>query len=69
MSPIDQNIVIPKNNRSSEKIPDHNRQYHRQHNSLYYQPQPAVQNQHQQYRHDIIIQQDSYKNDYDREKG
>ena len=69
MSPIGQNIVIPKTNRFIEKIPDHNWQYRGQHDSSYYQPQPAIHNQRQQYRHDRIIQQTSSINDYDRYKG
>ena len=32
MSPIGQNIVIPKTNRFSEKRPDHNWKYRGQHN-------------------------------------
>ena len=69
MSLIGQNIVIPNTNSFSEKIPDHNRQNRRQHDSLYYQSQPAVQNHRLQYCNDIIIQQASYKNDYDKDKG
>ena len=44
MSPIVQNIVIPKKNRFSEKRPDHNWKYRGKHYSLYYQPQPAMYN-------------------------
>ena len=61
VSPIGQNIVIPNTNRFSEKIQDHNRKNCRQHDSSYYQPQPAVQNHHQQYRNGRRIQQASYK--------
>ena len=68
MSPIGQNIVIPKTNRFIEKIPDHNWQYRGQHDSSYYQPQPAIHSPRQQYRHDRIIHQDYPKNDCDREK-
>ena len=69
MSHIGQNIVIPNTNRFSEKRPDNNRQNCRQHDSSYYQPQPAVHNHRQQYRNDRIIEQASYKNDYDMYKG
>ena len=69
MSHIGQNIVIPNTNDFSKKILDHNWQNCRQQDSLYYQPQPAVQNHYQQYLNDKIIQQASYKNDYDRYKG
>ena len=69
MSPIGQNIVIPNTNRFSEKIPDHNRKNCRQHDSLYYQPQPVVQNHRQQHSCDRIFQQDSYENNYDMNKG
>ena len=68
MSPIGQNIVIPKTNRFSEKRPDHNQQSRGQHNFLYYQPKPYLHNHIQQYRCDIIIQQSSYKDNYDRDK-
>ena len=61
VSPICQNIVIPKTNRFSEKGPDHNRQSCRQHDFLYYQPQPSIHNHSQQYPHYIIVQQASLK--------
>ena len=66
---IGQNIVIPKTNYFSEKIPDNNWQPCEHHNSSYYQTQHAIQNYCQQYLHDRRIQQDYSKNDYDREKG
>ena len=69
VSPIVQNTVIPNTIFFIEKRSDHNRQTCRQHNYLYYQPQSAVQNHRQQYSHDRIIQQDSYKNHYYRDKG
>ena len=65
VSPIVQNIVISNKNRFSEKIPDHNWQNFRQHDSLYYQPKPALKNHRQQYLNDRRIQQASSKNDYD----
>ena len=58
MSPIVQNIVIPKTNHSIEKIPDQNWKYCGQHDYSYYQPQPDIHNHRQQYRHDRKIQQD-----------
>ena len=36
------NIVIPQTHRSSEIKQNQNWQYHGQHNSSYYQPQPAT---------------------------
>ena len=69
VSPIGQNIVIPNTNRFSEKRPDHNRQTCGQHDSSYYQPQPAVQNHCQQHFNNRRIKQAYYKNDYDRDKG
>ena len=57
--PIGQNIVITKTNRFSEKIPYHIRKSSRQHDSLYYQAQPVVQNHRQQYCHYIRIHQAS----------
>ena len=68
-SPIGKNIIIPNKNRSRERIPDHDRKNCRQHDSLYYQPQHGVPNQRQQFLNDRIIQQASYKNDYDGDKG
>ena len=68
VSPIGQNIVIPNTNSFNEKILDHNRKNCRQHDSSYYQPQSAVKNHCKQCCNDRIIQQDSYKNDYDRDK-
>ena len=59
VSPICQNVVIQNKNSFIEKIPYHNSQTCRQHDHLYYQSQPAVQNHFQQYRHDRIIQQAS----------
>ena len=56
-------------NCSSEKIPDHYWKTRRQHNYLYYQIQPAVQNHRQQYRHHRKFKQASYKNDNYRDKG
>ena len=67
--PLSKNIVISNTNCFSEKIPDHNRKTGRQHDYLYYQPQPSVQNHRKQYRHDRRLQKGSYKNDYDRGKG
>ena len=69
MSPIGQNIGIPKTNRFSEKIPDHNWQSHGQHDHLHYQPQHAIHNHSQNYHHDRKIQQSYSKDDYDRDKG
>ena len=51
------------------KTPDHDRKNHKQHYSLYYQLQPAVRNHRQKYRNDRRIQEASYKNDYDTDKG
>ena len=59
VSPIGQNIVITKKNRCSENIPDHNRHSPRKYDSLYYQPQPAMHNNRQNYFHDKIIKQAS----------
>ena len=67
--PLSKNIVIPNTNCFSEKIPDHNQKTGRQHDYSYYQPQPAVKNHRQQHRHNKIIQQNSYQNDNDRDKG
>ena len=69
MSHIGQNIVIPNKNCFIEKITYHNQKNCIQHDYLYYQPQPAVHNHRQQYRNDRIIEQASYKNDYDMYKG
>ena len=69
VSPIGQDIVIPNPNCFIEKIPDHNQKTRIQQDYSYYQPQPAVQNHRQQFSHNRIIQQASYKNDYDRDKG
>ena len=69
VSPIGQNIVIPNRNCSSEKRAYHNRKSCGQHDSLYYQPRTAIHNHRQQYCHDRRIQQASYKNYYNRDKG
>ena len=69
MSPIVQNIVMSSTNILSKKRPDPNWQNHGQHDSSYYQPQTAVQNHFQQYRHDRRIQHSSLKNNCDRDKG
>ena len=69
VSPIGQDIVIPNTNCFIEKIPDHNQRTRIQHDYSYYQPQPAVQNHRQQFSHDRMIQQASYKNDYYRDEG
>ena len=52
-----------------KKRPDHNWQYREKHYSLYYQPQPSIQNHRQQYRHYRKIKQAYSKNDYDTYKG
>ena len=61
VAPIAQNIVILKTNSHSEKRPNHIWKSCRQHDSYYYQPQPAVQNHRQWYHHDRRIQQASLK--------
>ena len=69
MSPIGQNIVIPKKIILVKKRPNRNWQSCVQHYSLYCQPKPEINNRHQQYRHDRIIQKAYSKNDYDKDKG
>ena len=69
LSPIVQNIIIPKTNHFSEKRPDHDWQYRGQHDSLYYQPQPDIHNHRQHYCHDRRIQQSFSQNYYDSDKG
>ena len=68
VSPIGQHIVISKKNVLVKK-PDHNWKYCGKQHYSYYQPQLAIHNHLQQYRHYRIIQQYPSKNDYDREKG
>ena len=68
MSLIGKKIAIPKTNRFSEKIPDHNCQSHGHHDYSYYQPQSAMHYHRQHYRHDRRTKQSSSKNDYDRYK-
>ena len=52
-----------------QKRLDHYQKKRRQHYSSYYHPQPVIQNHRQQYLNYRRIQQASYKNDYDRDKG
>ena len=56
-SPIGRNVVIPQKRRFSERKIDHNCKSRGQHNSSYYQPQPSIYNQLQQYHQDRITQQ------------
>ena len=53
---------------SAKKRTDHNWKSHRQHDYSYYQTQPSIQDRRQQYLRDIIIQQNSLKNDNNRDK-
>ena len=65
--PIGINIEIPQTHCFSEKK-DHNWKSRGQHDSSYYQPQPATYNQHQHYHQDRRTQQSCSNNYYDREK-
>ena len=77
-SPIGRNIEFPQAHCFSERKPERNWQYRevssstndylRQHDTSYYQPQPAICNQRQRYRHDRTKQQAPFITDYDREK-
>ena len=63
-----QNFIesIPERNRHYCEASISTKYYHGQHNTSYYQP--AKDNQHQQYRHDITTQQAPYITYFDRKK-
>ena len=48
------------------KASSSNNDYHGKHDLSYYQPQPDNYNQRQQYFHHRIIQQSTYRTDYDK---